>query len=794
MKRSLLLFFLTISVVVGNGQGITLSFVGKSSSNQYIQLDSIKVRNITQNWLQTLVYPDTTLTLEVSGVPHHGDERGVELFQNTPNPFDAVTELKLRLQEDEQVRLHIYDLNGRIIAQMDRHLPAGTHSFKVTLSTPQTYLLKAVTAHRQASIKMLNHGHSAVNRIEYIGAEKTEIATKEVFDESGEIFSGDLMMYEGYATIAGDVHVSTPILQEQYQSESIDLVFQSSIDSNGLGKFLMTDTIFLFERDNCDNSCIHKFNFLVKGYKQDAIMQTVNDLLYARLKIEHSFLGDLYIGLTCPNGQTASIANVKYEPRTDCGYDIPLPHSWDQFTGDLSADAVFGIPNLTNGNDYCDAGSFPMGTPWNYCWSENTDPNYGIQYAQGLGYVFETVNHTDNRIDSTDVVNLTNVYRPYQSFDQLVGCPLNGKWSITVIDGYPSDNGWITEAELAFKGELADTTAMPIVATNPIAVQSLDSLICGGMVYSQGGYPVHERGICWSVNPEPTLYDRHISCGSGSGSFTGLVTMLEENTTYYFRAYAVNVNGVSYGVAQAYHTTVPCGQSYLYDYDGNAYTTVQIGQQCWMRMNLRTDHYSNGNPIPLFYNPDHVPDYVLNNDTTRYRFYPGKYKYHYDLDNTIGYLYNWRAAVRKVSNYDTITQVQGVCPDGWHLPNWSDWNELLEYVKTQPVFWCDSNSENVAKALADTTYWVTNMSGTCTPGYNHEDNNATGFSAKACGRAGAASHGDVWEYVYRAYFWGTTSWGSSYSCYIDIISSLSTVQFSFSDIYNGYSVRCVKND
>lgn len=43
----------------------------------------------------------------------------------------------------------------------------------------------------------------------------------------------------------------------------------------------------------------------------------------------------------------------------------------------------------------------------------------------------------------------------------------------------------------------------------------------------------------------------------------------------------------------------PCpGLPIVTDYDGNAYNTILLGQQCWMRENLRTTHYSDGSPIP----------------------------------------------------------------------------------------------------------------------------------------------------------------------------------------------------
>ena len=36
------------------------------------------------------------------------------------------------------------------------------------------------------------------------------------------------------------------------------------------------------------------------------------------------------------------------------------------------------------------------------------------------------------------------------------------------------------------------------------------------------------------------------------------------------------------------------------DYDGNVYNTVQIGNQCWMKEDLRTTHYANGTGLSSF--------------------------------------------------------------------------------------------------------------------------------------------------------------------------------------------------
>lgn len=58
---------------------------------------------------------------------------------------------------------------------------------------------------------------------------------------------------------------------------------------------------------------------------------------------------------------------------------------------------------------------------------------------------------------------------------------------------------------------------------------------------------VTERGICWSHSKDPLNTDSHVSSGSGLGSFSCIVTELDPNSSYYFRAYAVNDLNTFYG-------------------------------------------------------------------------------------------------------------------------------------------------------------------------------------------------------------------------------------------------------
>lgn len=90
----------------------------------------------------------------------------------------------------------------------------------------------------------------------------------------------------------------------------------------------------------------------------------------------------------------------------------------------------------------------------------------------------------------------------------------------------------------------------PTVQTGIVTNISYNTATCSGIVTSDGGGGVFQRGICWGTSPNPvqdswsnTAYDN----GGETGTFTCNLSYLSANTTYYVRAFARNNIGVSYG-------------------------------------------------------------------------------------------------------------------------------------------------------------------------------------------------------------------------------------------------------
>ena len=89
--------------------------------------------------------------------------------------------------------------------------------------------------------------------------------------------------------------------------------------------------------------------------------------------------------------------------------------------------------------------------------------------------------------------------------------------------------------------------ALPTVTTTQPTDISYTSATIGGNVTDNGGLEVTERGVVYATTQNPTIYNTKITSGSGLGTFTCNLTDLQDGTTYYVRAYAVNEKGIAYG-------------------------------------------------------------------------------------------------------------------------------------------------------------------------------------------------------------------------------------------------------
>jgi len=112
-------------------------------------------------------------------------------------------------------------------------------------------------------------------------------------------------------------------------------------------------------------------------------------------------------------------------------------------------------------------------------------------------------------------------------------------------------------AGTGYGDDITFTTAvvvLPAVTTTIATAITQTTATCGGNVTNEGGGFVTERGVCWNISPNPTIFNKHMANGTGIGGFTISITELSTNTTYYAKAYARNSAGISYGNEISFRT------------------------------------------------------------------------------------------------------------------------------------------------------------------------------------------------------------------------------------------------
>ncbi len=227
------------------------------------------------------------------------------------------------------------------------------------------------------------------------------------------------------------------------------------------------------------------------------------------------------------------------------------------------------------------------------------------------------------------------------------------------------------------------------------------------------------------------------------------------------------------------HTEYPPTQEMIYnavtDIDGNSYDAVLIGSQVWMASNLRTTRYANGDSIP-------EKDTISAIDPCRYA--PST-----DVA-TYGYLYNWPAVMHgEPTSSHNPSGVQGICPDGWHVPSDAEWTQLISYCGNYSVYVCNGIEKNIAKSLAAEYGWQLYEYNECAVGNNQSANNTIGFGALPAGNYG----GSFSNFGNNAYYWSATGHSSSDSYYRCLYYNSTSVSRSYSITEFGFSVRCVRD-
>jgi uncharacterized protein (TIGR02145 family) len=320
-----------------------------------------------------------------------------------------------------------------------------------------------------------------------------------------------------------------------------------------------------------------------------------------------------------------------------------------------------------------------------------------------------------------------------------------------------------------------------VITTDDIEIVSEGIYVFNGTVVSIGEEEITEHGFCWSESGNPVIDGTSIQLGPriSKGSFSSTVSHLSASTTYYVKAYAIANSMPNYGEEKSF-TTPETLRPTITDIDGNVYYTVNIGDQTWMADNLKVIHYPERSQIQKV--EDRVTWFNFALDDQAYCWY----------DNitangfTYGALYTWPAAMHGSEGSNTNpSAVQGVCPDGWHLPSDNEWKQLEMFLgmsqeEADGKDW-RGTTEGGKMKHEGTNYWNSPNTGA---------SNESGFNALP----GGWRHGDGFfkNFGISTRFWSSSKTGD-FAWIRGLDNNSSNVYRNFSGLYEGHSVRCIKD-
>lgn len=188
------------------------------------------------------------------------------------------------------------------------------------------------------------------------------------------------------------------------------------------------------------------------------------------------------------------------------------------------------------------------------------------------------------------------------------------------------------------------------------------------------------------------------------------------------------------------------------DVDGNSYPVVQIGSQWWMAKNLRSTHFSNGDPIPFLDPAVHWSE-ASSPASSAYNGLLAEYGERYGL------LYNAHAAADD----------RNICPPGWRVSTIEDWQLLAETL-----------GEDAGGKLKSPRTWEYPNAGA---------SNLSGFAALPAGLRDTNGH-------YGELHFKTLFWAPNPTVKGDLQASILThesaeVQLQEANPAQGLSIRCV---
>jgi len=592
-KVTILLFAATLFLhVFSSGQFIELSFTGQEETTTgTVTPDSVYILNQTRGVEALLTGNDITIRLNlIAGINEELQaEKPFELQQNYPNPFRDQTTFSIYVFRSEELVILLSDVYGQKLAVLKGTFDRGTHFFKLAGNQSKFYLLTVLGQNHSSSIKLLSShlSEDSKHSIEYAGKQPLDPYYKATFAENTLPYSfGEKLLFVGYARgYEFSLIEDSPVTSTHY-------IFLFGFPNTSATGAKCCPSTITYQGQEYETVAIGEQCWMAENLNVGTMINGTTNMAENGIIEKHCYgddplncdeYGALYQWNEVMNYSTSQGVQGICPP----GWHVPTDKDWKKLEG--AADSQFGYPD----------------PEWNQNFYRGFDA--GLNIKSTIGWI--------NNGNGLDLYNLSALPAGfyYRGGGDDAFMKLNTDayfWTSSMLFGYNplpwyrrfnkerdkirrTDIGQGYASSMSVRCIKGTYIVKPYIFTRSVTITSNTSADVGGEIINLGGPEVIEHGHCWSVNPNPTISNDHTELGSTTeiGEFTSNLLGLNAESFYYVRAYATNDNGTAYGdevVFQTLPEPVPCPGLPTLLYEGQVYTTVLIGEQCWLREKERS--------------------------------------------------------------------------------------------------------------------------------------------------------------------------------------------------------------
>jgi uncharacterized protein (TIGR02145 family) len=342
MKKATFIIALLFVTTMINAQNYQISFTGSGESTS---VETVFVENLTQGTTLELAGTDILHLVGTVGISSSDVNLDLNIY---PNPMQGTSNIEFYSDKPDDVKIEIFDLNGRLVVSHSGDLHTGINGFEISGFSQGFYSVNVITSAHQTSANFISTNDDAkMPAIKAIDqgmidsqAQTTLKSTKNLVQM--QYNDGERLLFKG---VSGDYARVLTIIPTQTQSVNFEFVPCTDLEGDNYAVVTIGEQTWMAENlkylpivnavaDGSED--VAGSYYYVYGYDG-------TDVSEAKATENYDTYGVLYNWSAAMNGEESSTNNPSgVQGICPTGWHLPSEAEWAELTNYLGGGGVGG--------------------------------------------------------------------------------------------------------------------------------------------------------------------------------------------------------------------------------------------------------------------------------------------------------------------------------------------------------------------------------------------------------------------------------------------------------------------